>query len=88
VEAYQRFVLTHLALYCGWPSAVSALKVYDKVYTGRRVDTTALCTVDPPSPANASIEARARAVNDQFAAIAPKVAQLTNDVVFGNLLKC
>ncbi len=78
-------MLTHLALYCGWPSAVSALEVYDCVYTARKVDTGALRAVVPRLPAPASDAARARAVNDQFAALAPKFAQLTNDVVFDNL---
>ena len=32
-------VLAHLAIYSGWPSAVSALEVYDQVYTARKVDT-------------------------------------------------
>src|SRR5690348_7471965 len=31
-------VLTHLALYAGWPNAVSALEVYDQVYASRSVD--------------------------------------------------
>ena len=35
-------VLAHLAIYSGWPSAVSALDIYDQVYTARKVDTTAL----------------------------------------------
>jgi alkylhydroperoxidase/carboxymuconolactone decarboxylase family protein YurZ len=35
-------VLTHLAFYAGWPNAVSALEVYDKVYTARNVDLAAL----------------------------------------------
>ena len=26
-------LLAHLAIYCGWPNAVSALEVYDQVYT-------------------------------------------------------
>ena len=30
-------VLAHLAIYSGWPSAVSALDVYDQVYTARKV---------------------------------------------------
>ena len=32
-------LLAHLAIYCGWPNAVSALEVYDQVYTARKVDT-------------------------------------------------
>ena len=32
-------LLAHLAIYCGWPSAVSALDAYEQVYTARKVDT-------------------------------------------------
>jgi 4-carboxymuconolactone decarboxylase len=78
-------VLAHLAIYCGWPSAVSALDVYDQVYTARKVDTAALRTVGPRLPTATSDAARARAVNDEFEAIAPKFVQLTNDVVFDNI---
>jgi 4-carboxymuconolactone decarboxylase len=35
-------LLAHLAIYCGWPSAVSALDVYEQVYTARKVDLAAL----------------------------------------------
>jgi 4-carboxymuconolactone decarboxylase len=78
-------LLAHLAIYCGWPSAVSALEVYDQVYTARNVDTAALRAVDPRLPAPAPEAGRARAVNDELAAVAPKFVQLTNDVVFDNL---
>ena len=78
-------VLAHLAIYCGWPSAVSALEVYDRVYTARKVDTTSLAAAVPPVPAPASDGARAREVTEQFGILAPKFAQLTNDVVFGQL---
>jgi 4-carboxymuconolactone decarboxylase len=78
-------LLAHLAIYCGWPSAVSALDVYDQVYTARKVDTAALRTVGPRLPTAASDAARAKAVNDELAAVAPKFVQLTNDVVFDNL---
>lgn len=33
--------LAHLAIYCGWPTAVAALDDYDQVYTARKVDTAA-----------------------------------------------
>jgi 4-carboxymuconolactone decarboxylase len=78
-------LLAHLAIYCGWPSAVSALVVYDQVYTARKVDTAALRAVGPRLPALASDAARARAVSEELATVAPKFVQLTNDVVFGNL---
>jgi 4-carboxymuconolactone decarboxylase len=76
-------LLAHLAIYCGWPSAVSALDVYDQVYTARKVDTAALRVVGPRLPAPGSDAARA--VPDDLATIAPKFVQLTKDVVFGDL---
>ncbi len=78
-------LLAHLAIYCGWPSAVSALEAYDQVYTARKVDTAALRALGPRLPVPASDAARARAVNDELGAVAPKFAQLTNDVVFDDL---
>jgi len=78
-------LLAHLAIYCGWPSAVSALEIYDQVYTARKVDTAALRAVGPRLPTSASDAARAKAVNDQLGAVAPKFVQLTNDVVFDDL---
>jgi 4-carboxymuconolactone decarboxylase len=78
-------LLAHLAIYCGWPSAVSALDVYEQVYTARKVDTAALRGVGPRPPAPPSDAARARALNDDLAVIAPKFVQLTNDVVFDDL---
>ena len=35
-------LLAHLAIYCGWPSAVSALEVYEQVYSARKVDTSGI----------------------------------------------
>jgi 4-carboxymuconolactone decarboxylase len=78
-------LLAHLAIYCGWPSAVSALEVYEQVYTARKVDTAALRTVTPRLPAPGSDAARAKALNDELGAVAPKFVQLTNDVVFDDL---
>jgi len=78
-------LLAHLAIYCGWPSAVSALDVYDQVYTARKVDTSALRAVGPRLPAPPSDAARARALTDEFGAVAPKFVQLTNHVVFDDV---
>ena len=78
-------LLAHLAIYCGWPSAVSALEVYEQVYTARKVDTAALRGVGPRLPAPASDAARAKAVTDELGAVAPKFVQLTNEVVFDDL---
>ena len=78
-------LLADLAVYCGWPSAVSALDVYEQVYTARKVDTAALRTVSPRLAALASDAARAKAVLDDLGTVAPKFVQLTNEVVFGDL---
>jgi 4-carboxymuconolactone decarboxylase len=78
-------VLAHLAIYSGWPNAVSALEIYDQVYTARKIDTNTLRTVAPRAPVPASDAARAQAATKDFGAVAPKFAQLTNDVVFDDL---
>ena len=78
-------LLAHLAVYCGWPSAVSALEVYDQVYTARKIDAGGLREAGPRLPPPASDAARARAVNKALEAVAPKFVQLTNDVVFDDL---
>jgi 4-carboxymuconolactone decarboxylase len=55
------------------------------VDTARKIDTTALTSAGPRLSAAASDAARARVVNDEFGAIAPKFVELTNDVVFDDL---
>jgi 4-carboxymuconolactone decarboxylase len=78
-------LLAHLAIYCGWPSAVAALDAYDQVYTARKIDTETLRAVGPRLPAASSNTARAEAANDSLASVAPKFVQLTRDVVFDDL---
>jgi 4-carboxymuconolactone decarboxylase len=78
-------LLAHLAVYCGWPNVVSALDVYQQVYTARKVDTAALRAAGPRLPAPASDAARAKAVTRDLGTIAPKFVQLTNEVVFDDL---
>jgi 4-carboxymuconolactone decarboxylase len=78
-------LLAHLAIYCGWPSAVSALDIYEQVYSARKIDTAALKAVTARLPVPPSEEARAKAVTQELGAVAPKFAALTNDVVFGDL---
>jgi alkylhydroperoxidase/carboxymuconolactone decarboxylase family protein YurZ len=57
-------VLAHLAIYSGWPNAVSALQIYDEVYTARKVDTTTLRSASTPLSAPPSDAAQAKAVTD------------------------
>ena len=77
-------LLAHLAIYCGWPSAVAALQPYEQVYNARKVDTSSLAaTTRLPSPVSPA--ASARTTGNELAAVAPKFVQLTNDVVFDDL---
>ena len=78
-------LLAHLAIYSGWPNAVSALDVYEPVYTTRKIDTAALRAVSPRLPAPASDAARARSVTEQLGTVATKFVELTNTVVFDDL---
>jgi 4-carboxymuconolactone decarboxylase len=78
-------LLAHMAVYCGWPSAVSALEVYERVYTARNVDTGALRATGPRLPAAGSDDARARTLTAELGTVAPKFVQLTNNVVFDDL---
>jgi 4-carboxymuconolactone decarboxylase len=78
-------LLAQLAMYSGWPSAVSALDVYEEVYATRKVDTSVLRAVGPRLPALASDAARAQALTAELGAVAPKFVQLTNEIVFDEL---
>jgi 4-carboxymuconolactone decarboxylase len=78
-------LLPHLAIYCGWPSAVSALEVYEQVYSARKVDTSSLGAASPRLPAPATEAERAGATRDELGTVAPKFVQLTNDLVFDDL---
>jgi 4-carboxymuconolactone decarboxylase len=77
-------VLTHLALYSGWPNAVTALAVFDEVYAARKVDLARLQAPVPRLPAPADEAARA-ADAARLGALAPRYAQLTQAVVEGDL---
>lgn len=71
-------VLTHLAFYAGWPSAVVSLAVFDEVYTARGVDTAALA----PFAARPTPTGRAPAAVDAFA---PGFVSLTDTVIRDDL---
>jgi 4-carboxymuconolactone decarboxylase len=78
-------LLPHLAIYSGWPNAVSALEAYEHVYTARNVDTAGLRGLGPKLPTPPSDASRAKVVTDQLAVVAPKFVELTNAVVFDDL---
>jgi 4-carboxymuconolactone decarboxylase len=79
-------MVTQLAFYTGWPNAVSALNEVEKVFAERDVDPMSLAAVPPATaPLPGSDPARAATVNRALGSIAPKLAQLTNGVVFADL---
>jgi 4-carboxymuconolactone decarboxylase len=71
-------VLTHLAFYAGWPSAVTSLAVFDEVYTARDVDTAALAPF-------AARPASSRPVSAGDDAFAPGFTRLTKTVILDDL---
>ena len=80
-------VITHLAFYCGWPRAVSAVGVAKDVFAKRGIATDGLASpasellaVDPAGDAP-----RAAAVEAQMGGTAPALARYTNSVLFGDL---
>lgn len=79
-------LVTHLAFYTGWPNAVSSLGVVEQVFAERKVDVAALRgAAGAPLPLPASDAARARGVDETVGRVAPKLAALTNDVLFDDL---
>jgi 4-carboxymuconolactone decarboxylase len=77
-------LVTHLAFYSGWPNAVSALEIIDKVFANRNI-ARPIATSDILFPLPASDAARAETVNSNVGPVAPKLAELTNDVLFQDL---
>ena len=79
-------MVTQLAFYTGWPNAVSALGEIEKVFTARKIDLATLRTATSArAPLPASDAARAATVQKNLAPVAPKFAELTNGVIFGDL---
>jgi 4-carboxymuconolactone decarboxylase len=78
-------LVTHLAFYSGWPSAVSSLDVIDRVFRARNIDSATLQTTGVLLAVPVSDAARAQLVEATVAPTAPKLAAMTNGVLFNNL---
>ncbi|TAJ26644.1 carboxymuconolactone decarboxylase family protein [Bosea sp. (in: a-proteobacteria)] len=79
-------MVTQLAFYTGWPNAVSTLNEVEKVFAARHVDLKSLAAIPPATaPLPSSDSSRAATVEKTLVPIAPKYAQLTNEVVFADL---
>lgn len=80
-------IITHLALYSGWPNAMAAVVVTKDVFAERNIGPDKLPAASPALlPLNEAAEAdRAKRVGDQFGAMFPGVVQYTTDVLFRDL---
>jgi 4-carboxymuconolactone decarboxylase len=80
-------IIAHLAFYCGWGTAMSAVAVAKDVFRNRGVRSDQL----PPAsgellPVDEAAEAqRAARVLQDFGAVAPGVVQYTSEVLFHDL---
>jgi 4-carboxymuconolactone decarboxylase len=80
-------VITHLAFYCGWPRAVSAVGVAKDVFAKRGIATDPLASSgSEPLPIDPASDApRVAAVEAQMGGTVPGLARYTNSVLFGDL---
>jgi len=76
--------ITHLAFYTGWPNAVTALNVVEEVFADGKID---LSTLAQPKGQRRSAAPSGpdHSADQNIAAIAPKLSQLTEDVIFEDL---
>ncbi len=80
-------IITHLAFYAGWGTAVSAAAVARDVFARRDIGTDRLSAASGPAlPLDEAAEAqRAARVDQQFGTVAPGLVQDTTDVLFRDL---
>ena len=80
-------IITHLAFYSGWGTAVSAVAVAKDVFAQHKIGTDQLPPASGPMlPLDEAAEAqRAARVSQQFGAVAPGLVQDTTDVLFRDL---
>lgn len=81
-------MVTHLAFHAGWPNAVSALEVIERTFTERGIDVAALRR-DAGTPGRTTASNRVGPEAEVPGAgadpLAPRFAELTHDVIFGDL---
>lgn len=80
-------VVTHLAFYTGWSSALSAVPILKDIFAERGISADQLPEVSPHLlPIDEAAEAqRASTVEKNFGAVAPGVVQYTTDLLFRDL---
>ena len=79
--------ITHLAFYCGWSNAMSAVELASQVYARRNIGANQLpAASEQLLPLNEAAEQqRATQVDADFGTIAPGVVQYTRDLLFREL---
>jgi 4-carboxymuconolactone decarboxylase len=80
-------IITHLAFYCGWTNAISAIAVAKVVFAQRQIGVDQLPPASPALlPLDKDAEAkRATGVQHNFGEVAPGIVQYTTDVLFRDL---
>jgi 4-carboxymuconolactone decarboxylase len=80
-------IVTHLAFYTGWSTALSAVPTLKEIFAERGISTDQLPEVLPHLlPLDEAAEAqRASTVEKNFSAVAPGVVQYTTDLLFRDL---
>jgi 4-carboxymuconolactone decarboxylase len=80
-------LITHLAFYCGWGNAMSAVAVTREIFAKRGIRPDQLPMTSPkPLPLDEAAEAdRAKRVKEQFGDVSPGVVQYTTDALFREL---
>lgn len=80
-------VVTHLAFYTGWSSALSAVPILKEIFAQLGIGPDQLPEVSPQLlPIDEGAEAqRASTVEKNFGAVAPGIVQYTTDLLFRDL---
>src|SRR5690242_16334673 len=80
-------IITHLAFYSGWASAMSAVAVAKNIFATRNIGADQLPAASPSLfPLNKEAEEkRATGVEQQFGKVAPGIVQYTTDILFRDL---
>jgi len=80
-------IVTHLAFYTGWSTALSAVPTLKEIFAERGIGLDQLPVVSPHLlPLDEAAEAqRASTVEKNFGAVAPGVVQYTTDLLFRDL---
>jgi len=80
-------IITHLAFYAGWPSAMVASQIASVIFANRKISASDLPLASPELlPLDKEAEdMRAAHVQQQFGAVAPGVVQNTTDLLFRDL---